>query len=67
MEYEIRKAFFNLKRYHDKLTPQQFKTLKGQIIAGEPAAAMKGLWKILNKEKTCKDSYEHRETHTQKH
>lgn len=29
------------------LTRQQFKTLRGQILAGDPAGAMKGLQRIL--------------------
>lgn len=31
----------------NRLTRQQFKTLRGQILAGDPAGAMKGLQKIL--------------------
>jgi hypothetical protein len=40
-------ALIRLKRHKDKLTRQQFKTLQGQIYAGDPAGAMKGLEKLL--------------------
>lgn len=37
-----------LKAYHHKLSRQQFKTIKGQIIAGDPDGAYKGLRRIIN-------------------
>ena len=36
-----------LKVYKHQLTKQQYKTLKGQAIAGDEEAALKGLKKIL--------------------
>ena len=30
-----------------RLTPQQYKTLRGQILAGDPEGAMKGLQRLL--------------------
>lgn len=39
----------DLKRYKETLTKQQYRTLKGQIIAGDKPAAMKGLKKILKR------------------
>lgn len=34
-----------------RLTRQQFKTLKGQCLAGNPEAALKGLNKIIGRDK----------------
>lgn len=39
----------DLKRYKESLTKQQYRTLKGQIIAGDKEAAMKGLNKLLKR------------------
>ena len=39
-------ALAQLNRARDILTRQQFKTLRGQILAGEHEAALKGLQKI---------------------
>lgn len=36
-----------LKSYKPQLTRQQYKTLKGQILAGDAEGAMRGLQKIL--------------------
>lgn len=36
-----------LDAYRDQLTPQQYKVLKGQILAGDTAGAKRGLKKIL--------------------
>ena len=36
-----------LKENRDKLTLQQFRTLKGQVLAGDIAGATKGLQKLL--------------------
>ena len=40
-------ALIQLKGYRNKLTVQQYKTLRGQILAGDDAGAMKGLKKLL--------------------
>ena len=42
-------VFRLIKHYRDNLTKQQFKTLVGQIKAGDAAAALQGLNTILNK------------------
>lgn len=39
----------DLKKYKEYLTRQQYRTLKGQIIAGDKEAAMKGLKKLLKR------------------
>lgn len=39
----------DLKKYKECLTRQQYRTLKGQIIAGDKEAAMKGLKKLLKR------------------
>ena len=49
MQNEVnQQAIRHLNAYRFRLTRQQFKTLRGQILAGEDKAAMKGLWKIIN-------------------
>lgn len=40
-----------LKQHQHELTPQQFKTLKGQAVSGDLDGAVKGLARVL-KEKT---------------
>ena len=40
-------AFAQLKVMRHKLTKQQYKTLKGQILAGDSDGAMRGLVTIL--------------------
>ena len=40
-------AFAQLKAMRHKLTPQQYRTLKGQILAGDSDGAMRGLVTIL--------------------
>lgn len=42
-------ALYQLNGYRSKLTPQQFKTLRGQIIAGNTEGAMRGLQKIIER------------------
>ena len=42
-------AMKRLKKNRHHLTPQQYRTIKGQILAGCPFAAMKGLAKILDR------------------
>lgn len=41
------KAVIQLKACRDRLTRQQYKTLEGQILAGDSEGAMKGLRKLL--------------------
>ncbi len=40
-------ALGQLRSAKNRLTRQQFKTLRGQILAGDPAGALRGLRKIL--------------------
>lgn len=46
-----RNAIMNLKASRSILTKQQYKTLKGQILAGDSAGAMKGLKRLLSEKK----------------
>ncbi len=41
------RALGTLRNAKPQLTRQQFLTLRGQILAGEPEGAMRGLQKIL--------------------
>ena len=41
------RALLYLRGWNHSLTRQQFKTLRGQILAGDPEGAMKGLQKII--------------------
>ena len=42
------KEYFNLlNRYKKQLTKQQYKTFKGQILAGDTEGFVKGLQKVL--------------------
>ena len=50
IDHEINRAIRDLRKYRDRLTPQQMRTIKGQILAGDIAGARKGLWKLLNKQ-----------------
>lgn len=45
--FDVRAAM-NLKASRDRLTKQQYKTLKGQILAGDSEGAMKGLRRLLS-------------------
>ena len=45
-------AMKELKRACPYLTPQQYRTIKGQILAGSPVGAMKGLERLLQKRGT---------------
>lgn len=47
-----RNAAMNLKASRSKLTKQQYRTLKGQILAGDPDGAMKGLTKLLGRKES---------------
>lgn len=40
-------ALMHLKACRNRLTTQQYKTLRGQILAGDTEGAMKGLRKLL--------------------
>lgn len=42
-------ALKELKRARQYLTPQQYRTIKGQILAGHYAAALKGLENLLQR------------------
>lgn len=43
-----------LKRARPALTLQQYRTIKGQILAGDTAGAMRGLERLLNERKEYK-------------
>ena len=43
------RALIQLKATKDRLTPQQYRTLRGQVLAGDPDGAMKGLRRILQR------------------
>lgn len=43
------KALIQLKATKDRLSPQQYRTLRGQVLAGDPDGAMKGLRRILQR------------------
>ena len=49
MRTEVAMAQLNVMRH--RLTKQQYKTLKGQILAGDSPGAMRGLATILMREK----------------
>lgn len=50
------RALIYLRGWNHSLTRQQFKTLRGQILAGDPEGAMKGLQTILE---TRRRDHEH--------
>lgn len=43
------KALLQLRACRDRLTAQQYNTLRGQVLAGDGDGALKGLRKILLK------------------
>lgn len=43
------KAMMQIRACKDRLTPQQYKTLRGQVLAGDGDGALKGLRKLLRK------------------
>lgn len=43
------RALIQLKACRDRLTAQQYKTLRGQVFAGDSAGAMKGLRTLLTR------------------
>ena len=44
-------ALIELNKQRHLLTAQQYKTFKGQILAGNAAGALKGITRLLNKKK----------------
>lgn len=44
-------ALITLKAHRADLTTQQYQTLRGQVLAGEDEGALKGLNKILSRER----------------
>ena len=42
-------ALITLKAHRSQLTAQQYLTLRGQVLAGDDAGALKGLNKILKR------------------
>ena len=51
MDDVTQKALGRLRAANRSLTPQQFKTLRGQILAGNAEQAMKGLNTLLERRK----------------
>jgi hypothetical protein len=51
MKYIDSTALILLKGYRHLLTAQQYKTLRGQVLAGDADGAMRGLRKLLAKTK----------------
>ena len=52
-------ALLALKAHRARLTPQQYRTLRGQVLAGDDEGALKGLHKIMRRgrqevDKECK-------------
>ena len=43
------RALIQLKACKPRLTPQQYRTLRGQVLSGNPDGAMRGLRKILSR------------------
>jgi hypothetical protein len=43
------KALMHLKACRERLTNQQYRTLRGQVLSGDSDGAMKGLRKLLKK------------------
>lgn len=44
------KVLMQLKACRDKLKPQQYRTIRGQIFSGDTKGAIKGLQRILKKD-----------------
>ena len=53
---EQKKAFADLKYNKGKLTVQQYRTVKGQLLAGDTAGALKGLQTLLTQGKQMERS-----------
>jgi len=47
VDKEIKQCFLLLKDYKDRLTKQQFRTFKGQILNGNIEGFRKGLFKLM--------------------
>lgn len=47
MEKDIKQCFLLLKDYKGRLTKQQFKTFKGQILHGDIEGFRKGLFNLM--------------------
>ena len=43
------KAMMHVMACRDRLTPQQYRTLRGQVLAGDGDGALKGLRRILSR------------------
>ncbi len=52
MTYEKR-VLAAIKRYRDRLSLQQYRTLRGQVLSGNPDAAMRGLLRIIASSEIC--------------
>ena len=46
-----KQALIQINRARKRLSPQQYKTLRGQLLAGDADGALRGLKKVLNTEK----------------
>lgn len=44
-------AMMHVMACKERLTPQQYRTLRGQILAGDPDGAMKGLRRLMRRER----------------
>ena len=49
-------ALIRLKAYTNQLSPQQYRTLRGQVLAGDAEGAMHGLRKILRRKAGAHDN-----------
>lgn len=47
MDKEVKQCFLLLRDYRYRLTKQQIKTFKGQILAGDIEGFRKGLFKLM--------------------
>lgn len=47
LDKQERKAYWELGKHRAELTRQQFRTLKGQIFAGDAKGAMRGLKQMI--------------------
>ena len=56
ISYMVQQAFKELKKHKNQLTKQQYRTIKGQLIAGDITGGMKGLKRLLNKKVIVGDS-----------
>ena len=49
MNDKVKDSFILLKNYKGRLTKQQFKTFKGQILAGDIGGFKKGLFNVMKR------------------